>query len=72
MQAESQAPGICRQIDRRTSLVPRYVFAPESAATERRMRLPERNHVFEETKKDILVRLELAHAPREGCLRLGF
>src|SRR4029077_19639763 len=45
--------------DRGTGAVPGDVLAPESAARQRGMRLPERNHAFEETK-NVLIRLELA------------
>src|SRR5450755_3899555 len=59
MQTKRQTPGIWRQIDYRTNAVPGNVLAPEPAATQRRMRLPERNHAFEEAEY-VLIRLELA------------
>src|SRR5215470_7862258 len=59
MQAKRQAPRIWRQIDREPRTVPGDIVAPESAPAQGRMRLPERNHLFEETK-NVLIRLELA------------
>src|ERR1017187_7605073 len=59
MQAKRQTPGIWRQIDHRSNAVPGNVLTPESAATQGRMRLPERNHGFEKPEY-VLIRLELA------------
>src|SRR5215470_9717709 len=59
MQTKRQAPRIRRQIDRGSRTVPGDIIAPESASAQRRMRLAERNHLFEETK-NVLIRLELA------------
>src|SRR5208337_417791 len=59
MQAKRQTPGILRKIDHRSKAVPGNVLTPESAATQRRMRLPERNHAFEE-QEYVLIRLEPA------------
>src|ERR1700693_2745435 len=58
MQAKRQTAGIWRQIDHRSNAIPGNVLAPESAAAQRRMRLPERNHAFDEAE-DVLIRLEL-------------
>src|SRR5271165_1058216 len=59
MQAKRQTPGIWRQIGRGSNAVPGNVLTPESAATQGRMRLPERNHPFKEPEY-VLIRLELA------------
>src|SRR5208282_4651227 len=58
MQTKRQTPGIWRQIDHRSNAVPGNVLAPEPAATQGRMRLPERNHAFKEPEY-VLIRLEL-------------
>src|SRR5208337_5207987 len=59
MQTKRQAPGIWRQVNRGSHTVPGNVLAPEPAATQRRMRLPELNHGFKEPEY-VLIRLEPA------------
>src|SRR5208337_2656518 len=58
MQTKRQTARIWGQIGRGSNAVPGNVLAPEPAATQRRMRLPERNHTFEEAEY-VLIRLEL-------------
>src|SRR5215467_7276219 len=58
MQAEREAPGFWRQIDGGTRAVPGNILAPKSAAAQRGMRLPEGNHLLEETE-DVLIRPEV-------------
>src|SRR5215469_6769445 len=69
MQAERQAPGFWRQIDGTTRAVPADILAPESTAAQRGVRLPERNHFFEETE-DVLIRLEATPVQPAGFIVL--
>ena len=57
MQTERQAPRIWREIDLGPSAIPGDVLAPKSAATQRRVRLAEGNHLLEEIE-DVAIRLE--------------
>src|SRR5271169_428505 len=58
MQTKGQTMRIGREIDLGANAVPGNILAPEPAATQRRMRLPERNHRLEEPEY-ILIRFEL-------------
>ena len=58
VQAECQAMGILRQIDRGADAIPGNILPPEPAPAQRGMIFPERNHLLEELK-NVLIGSEL-------------